>query len=488
MTEKRWTTYNIIEEKCRVRPGKTAMIITDREITYRELLERVTGWANYFSELGVKEGHRIMLITHHRFDFIAAWLAVWKLKAVPIPLEPSVNAYELNRAIESGKVHWLLSETGKHKDMIDSPDNYHYNPLNPSWIMARLKVSADIESIPGSGFYTYTSGTTGIPKCVMYDHSAVTAAVCSLIHSYRLSDEDVVHTPLTPALPATMLTGILPILAVGGTLAQLKNPVPGQVLKLIDKTGTTVFFTVPYFYDLLTDALEIRGNSNLENLRLCLSTSAYLSEQTFQKFYHLTGIPIRSIYCTSEAMYCTFNGSQNLEKLSKSVGTPQRDVIIRVIKEGNKESAPGEEGEIIVSGAHLSKGYFCKPELEEKVYKNGWVYTGDLGYLDREGYLYITGRLSDTINVGGHLVNPQEVETILKAYPGVSEAMVIGEKDARIGETVVGKVVTRTDARIGAEDLINFCKKNLMHYKVPHRIDWVDTLPKSRYGKIRRVN
>ncbi|BCJ94854.1 long-chain-fatty-acid--CoA ligase [Anaerocolumna cellulosilytica] len=478
--------YNLFEEKIKKFPDKTAIVISSEKITYKDLNSRINKWTDFLLSIGVKKGERFIISTDHKYDFIALWLSLWKIGAVPIPLEPSSNNAELERALEAGKPHWLCSENKKHAELL-SEANMHKYELHPDWIIAAIVSEEIIDSIPNSAFYAYTSGTSGAPKCVMYDNDATVAILESLIEAFHLTEKDVLLTPMSPSLPSVIFTAILPALSAGSTLVLLNEPLPSRTIKALNETKTTVLFCVPYFYKLLVEAMQVR-NTKLEHLRLCVSTSAYLDKKTFSNFYELTNIPIRSIFCSSEAFYCTFNPYDDLNKLSESVGIPLKGVSIRIVdKEGNNTDNL-QEGEILVSGTHKSKGYFCRPELEEKVYKDGWIHTGDLGYLDEDGYLYITGRLSNTVNIAGHLVNPQEVETVLTSYPGVYEAVMLGEKDEIYGERILAKIVLKPGAEVKIDDIVKYCKTMLLPHKIPSKIEIVESLPKSRYGKIRRVN
>ncbi|WP_066019438.1 MULTISPECIES: class I adenylate-forming enzyme family protein [Clostridium] len=480
--------YKLFEDNFKRYPEKIGIIITEKKISYKELSERVLSWSNFFNSIGVREGDRLVLSTDDRLDFISSWLALWKLGAIPIPTEPTSGVAEISRALESGKPQWICSENPEHlKALTGKLEEFSFE-LRPNWIIRKIYCNDNIESIKNSAFYTYTSGTTGAPKCVMYNVDATIAIITSLIDAFKLTSSDTFMTPLTPSLPSVIFTAILPSLASGATLVLIDEPIPSTALRVLRETNTTVFFTVPYFYRLMINAMKVRKINKFTNLRLCVATSAYLDEDTFNEFYKLTSVPIRSIFCSSEAFYCTFNPNNDIEKLRKSVGICQKGVKLKIVDKIGKDVAPFNEGEIVVSGTHKSSGYFCKPELEKMVFRDGWVYTGDLGYMDEEGYLYITGRVSDTVNVGGHLVNPQEVESVLISYPGISEAMMVGEKDEEIGEIVVAKVVLKSGVEIDTKNVIQYCKKMLLPYKVPSRIEVIDNIPKSRYGKIRRLS
>jgi len=479
--------YKMFKKHLTQNSERVAIIINDVQTTYKELFERINAWKNFFESVGVNKGDRLIISTDHRLEFIASWLSLWSIGAIPIPMEPVARAPELTRAIEAGKPHLICSENREHLNALPKNSEIFNCNLQPSWVIAKINTDNDIDSGKDSAFFAYTSGTTGAPKCVIYDIEGTVAILESLIKAFKLTPEDVFMTPLNPSLPSVIFTAILPSLAAGSTLVLLDEPIPRRALKVMAQTGTTVFFAVPYFYRLMNETMSVKAVQRFEHLRLCVSTSAFLDNHTFNEFYKYTGVPIRSIFCSSEAFYCTFYGGDDIEILRKSCGTTLEGVKIKVADKEDNEVPLLTEGQILVSGTHKSKGYFCRPELEEKVFKNGWVHTGDLGYLDEEGYLYITGRISHTINVGGHLVNPQEVESILISYPGISEAMILGEKDPMIGERVIAKVVLKEGAEIEEKEVIEFCKKMLLKYKVPERIEIVESLPKSRYGKIRRM-
>lgn len=477
--------YEIWEQNCSKYAEKLALILDKDEITYKKLGEREKDWKQYFQDMGVVLGERIIIITDDRYNFMPVWFALWGIEAVPIPLEPTVSSAELGRAIQAARPHWIFTENEEHCNVLEAlGEIVNVSPMR-GWKGVKLEDN-DAESPEKSAFFVYTSGTTGRPKCVMYDFNATEATVNSLKMAYQMVWEDVVLTPLTPSLPATLFTVILPTLLTGGTLVLPSQPIPGRVLKLLYTHKVTIMFAVPYFYSLLIEAIKIRGMDK-NNLRLCLSTSAFMPEKVFEEFYHSSNLPIKSIYCTSEAMYCTFNTSANFEIQRKSVGAVQDGVEIKIVDSDINEVKPGIEGQILISGTHMSIGYFQREELQKQVYCNGWVHTGDLGYMNENGELYITGRLSETINVSGYLVNPQEVEQVMIRFPNIKEVMITAEKNELSGESVVAKVVLQEPKELDRTALIDYCKQQLFHYKVPARIDIVEELPKSRYGKIRRL-
>lgn len=483
MGEKVIETFETI---CGKYSEKTAIILSKRRITYSELKSEVDRWKEVLSDSGIRKNDKAIITIEDRYQFISIWFALWKLECVPIPLESIVNKNELESAIKSSRCQWILSEETFNKEYL--LNQYKYKQINGnSSALSRTEYKSMDSDIEEGAFYVYSSGTTGSPKCVMYDQAACWATVDSLVNAYHLKESDIILTPMTPSLPATMFTAILPALLVGATLILPNEPIPGLMLKLMKNEKVTVFFAVPYFYNLINEASKVRGIPDNLVCRLYLSTSAYLTPKVFEEFYKLFDMPIYSMFCTSEAMYNTMNTSDNYEVLKKSVGKPQKGVQIHIADENGVKINGDKEGEIIIGGTHLSKGYFNEPELMKKVYRDNLVYTGDLGYMDGEGNLYITGRISNTINIGGYLVNPQEVEDIILGYKGVKEAFVYPEiQEER--EIVACKIVLDGQNDLSKRDLINHAKGLMNHYKVPEKVYIVDEIEKGRYGKIRRFS
>lgn len=477
--------YEIWEQNCCNYAQKPALIIDNKEVKYNEMRDRELEWKQYFQNLGINVGDRVVIIIDDRYDFMPVWFALWGIEAVPIPLEPTVSSAELERAIQSARPHWIFTENKEHCEVLETLGGIINVSPRKEWSGVKLEDSG-VKSVEKSAFFVYTSGTTGTPKCVMYGFDATMATVNSLKKAYQMTPDDVVLTPLTPSLPATLFTVVLPTLVIGGTLVLSSKPIPGRVLKLLYTHKVTILFAVPYFYSLLIESIKIRGMEE-NKLRLCLSTSAFMPEKIFEEFYHISNLAIKSIYCTSESMYCTFNTSDDFDILKKSVGTVQEGVKIKIVDANIKEVKPGTEGQILVSGTHMSTGYFEREELQKKVYRDGWVHTGDLGYMNENGEIFITGRLSETINVSGYLVNPQEVEQIIMNFDNIKEVMITAEKEELRGEIVVAKVVLLEPKQLDKVAFIDYCKQQLFHYKVPARIDIVKELPKSRYGKVRRL-
>ncbi len=461
-----------------IKDNNVALTMGTESISYKKLYAFIRKWAKLFKKKNISEGTKVLVKIEQKLVFIEIWLAIWEIGAVPIPVDSNINERELMCIIDSASPEWIITDEEKKGKIRKCLDRIRLT--EDVWGM-RI---GDKEELLNTAFIVYTSGTTGKPKCVKYDNDATYATLESLIEAYNLTSKDIALTPLTPSLPATLFTIVLPILSSGGTLILEDKPIPGKILKDIYNEKVTIFFAVPYMYKLLLEAGKIRDYKKGDCLRRCLSTSAYLSPETFYEFYLLTGQYIRSIFCTSEVMYITYHYEDDMSKMMKSVGKPQKGINIKIVDEKGKELGTQEKGEILVSGTHTSSGYLGKDELWNEIYVKGWVHTGDLGYLDSEGYLYITGRIHNTINVGGYLVSPEEVEEILVSSKSVKEALVVGEEDELTGERVVAYLVINNN--YNSDMLLKYCKERLLDYKVPTEIVIVNELPKGRYGKVRR--
>jgi acyl-CoA synthetase (AMP-forming)/AMP-acid ligase II len=476
----------IFARVCRANPGRIAVDYSGIQISYQHLYNKVITCSDELAALGIKRGARVILAVNDPIDFIILWYALWKNKGIPIPLETSITPVELGKAAEESQCHYIIASSKNNLEHIPGLD-IKSTKCFPGWRFAGIENRENGEPYPDTALFFYTSGTTGSPKCVVFDHAAMTDNIMSLARALRLSIEDRFFTPLAPVLPAVLATAVLPVLSVGGTLVLVKQPIPGKILKHLVYTSATVFFAVPYIYELLEVLMGIRNKNSWKQVRLCLSSSAFMEDRIFNSFHECTKLPIRSIYCSSEAGACTYNDSDHPALIRESVGRPLEGVELKIADKDGKRVPPGEQGQIMVRSSHTARGYYNREELRKKVFVDGWVQTGDIGTVDSAGYLRLKGRLSETINVSGHLVNPREVEEILLQHPGIAEALVFGKKDPRWGERIAARIVrSRSGAYVKTEDVLTHCGERLSHYKMPRVVEFVHELPKSRYGKLGR--
>ncbi|MFP4976663.1 class I adenylate-forming enzyme family protein [Paenibacillus sp. CN-4] len=469
---------NLIDFNCSEYPGRTAIDYEGTKLTYAELRRELELCSKELDLAGIGPGSRVAVAVADKTVFIKIWLACWRTGAIPIPFEPAKNLPELEKMVSTGQCHYLICdpmdpETGSRLELL---------LRSPIFIFKAAASFADEERDQDMALNFYTSGTTGLPKCVQFSHQAIYHNVMSICRGMEMTPSDRLFTPLSPWLPAALTTAVLPALCAGAALVMSKGTMPARIFEQIKRQEITIFFAVPYLYALLNESVVSSSSVAWDNVRLCISCSAHLDAATFNDFYKLTGKSIRSLFCSSEGGAIAYNGSNQYELIKASVGQPHPGVSVRLLDPEGHEVAAGEEGEIWVSGAHISSGYYRQPELQAEVFQQGWVRTGDLGRLDEQGFLYLSGRLSDNINVGGHLVNPTEIEQVLLLHNGIKEALVYGIADKYYGSKLIAEIVP-LNARVPDDDIIKFCSARLPGHKVPRVIKWTDSIPKGRYGK-----
>lgn len=480
------TLPTLFEYACKHSAKQVALDLGYTTLSYAQLAKCVQALAREFQSVGFKPQEHVLIVTDAPLDFIVTWFALWQVGCVPIPLEASTPVAEVTQALRESGASWLVADaTSLAQELCcEHPTT---SAVFDTIAYAHPQATEHKSSSPDVALMFYTSGTTGTPKCVIHSHSAIAASITSLAEAMHLSDGDVVLTPLSPVLPAALGTVVLQALCTGATLMLSASTLPRKILSRVRGGHPDIFFAVPYIYRLLSPGVLGDMRAIWQHTRLCLSSSTMLESKLFDNFYRLTNLPIRSLYCSSEIGSCTFNASDDPEHVRVSVGTPLRGVITRIVDDQGQDIPLGGKGQLLVGGTHLASGYLNRPELQARVFEDGWVKTGDLASCDAEGAIHLQGRLSDTINISGYLVNPREVEQVLLTHPAIADALVYGRTDDRMGEIVAAKVLLHADCDPPTKDeLIQLCNCNLIHYKVPRQIDFVADLPRSRYGKLKR--
>ncbi len=421
-------------------------------------------------------------------EFIAAWFALWRRSCVPVPLDSTVPAPQLTSAINESDAGWVICDVSSQAlQSTNQKWKLIRSALDSSILLLQIDTSRAFFHGGTPALLFYTSGTTGAAKCVAFSQSAIAANVFDQIQAYELTDEDICATPAIATTPAALTTIVWPALASGARVTLVPRNSPGQILQSQQKSQPTVFYGVPHIFRILAEAMKHRNHSSWDSVRLCLSSSAYLDSKVFNSFQNQTELPIRSLYCSSEGGSATYNSSSELAIIRDSVGTPLPGVQLKIVDSLEGICLAGQEGEILLGGTHIAAGYIGHPELESRVFRSGWVTTGDLGYIDAKGSLYLTGRLSETINIGGHLVNPRTVEQVLLQHPSISEALVYARASSRFGEVVAAKVILNPgEASPPIGEVTRHCAEHLEHYKVVRHVEYVQELPRSRYGKVKR--
>jgi long-chain acyl-CoA synthetase len=333
--------------------------------------------------------------------------------------------------------------------------------------------------------FQYSSGSTGRPKRVPRTHRHLRAEADGYVAATGMTADDVVLCLIPLHHSYGMGCCMLAAVRSGATLVLFENPNPfvlqrTRALELLERERATIFPAVPFTFRLLAEAPE---DADLSSLRLCFSAAAALPRATFLAFEKRFGVPVRELYGCTEAGCVTLD--MGAEPQVGSVGTPLDRVELRVADSDGRELDRGRVGEILIRSAAMMPGYAGPDELNREAFRDGFFLTGDLGSLDEQGRLTITGRKKLLIEVGGYKVDPIEVEDVVVAHPKVTEAVVVGVASKVQGEELVKAVVVPGD-ELDERELIGFCQQRLANFKVPQVVEFREEIPKSPLGKILR--
>lgn len=487
------TVLHMLAAAAEATPDRVALRCGDDELTYREYLTCVGGFAQ---ELGEEvRGGRVVLIMANSVDIAIAFYAVGAAGAQVVPLNPAYTAHELRPILEDAAPSVIVYDDGLH-DVVE-PIAKHIGVSRLIRIGSGKRLTAwraqRIFLPPFPDPHTlstlqYTGGTTGRSKGVNLTHAAVATNVAQ--REALLPSEDgervLVVTPLYHSYAIAM--GLYLTVYCRGTLTALPRYRPDHVLKAIAEQRITLFAGSPtLFVGLMSHENFLQ--TNFSSLTLCFSGASALPVETLRRWEQATGCTICEGYGQSEAGPVLTYNPRNGVKKPGSAGVPLPLTNIEIVdpETGRTNMPLGEPGEIRVHGPQTMTGYRNLPNETAAALRNGWLYTGDIGMLDKDGYLYIQDRKKDMAIVGGFNVYPREVEEALCTHPDVVEAAVIGVPDSYRGEILRAYVVVKNGAAGSADDLFAHTRERLTKYKIPASITISPALPKTSVGKIDKV-
>jgi long-chain acyl-CoA synthetase len=482
-------------ESIRKHAGKEALFYGDRAYPYQELSNQSRFVAASLQHrFGVKPGDRVGLWLKNCPEFVPALFGILQTGAAVVPI---------NNFLKADEVAFILSDAGIDVMVTDTEFSAHFHALKTrrgslkllnaentlasfGTASAAFHVEADLQAglnrkESDLAVLIYTSGTTGRPKGAMLSHGNVLHNVesCQIVLQTVELDRFAV---LLPMFHSYMLTvGVFLPLLIGGSLVLVKSLHPVRnALQEIFARQATVLPGIPQIYRSMT-------NSDIPvplPLRVCISGSAPLPVQILKDFEKKFGIPLIEGYGLSEASPVVAKNPLDRTRKPGSIGLPIPHVEMSVQDDLGRELGPNQTGEICVKGGNVMLGYWNQPEETAKVFRQGWLLTGDMGYRDDEGYYYISDRKKDMLLVNGNNVYPREIEEVIHQFPDVKEAAVIGERDARRGEQPIAFVVPMEGSNLDPDALTKFLRTRLADYKVPRRVLIAGVLPRNAAGKV----
>jgi len=534
------TLVDYLADAARERPQQTALLFKGATLTYAELDRLSDVCAAAFQSLGLKRDERIALLLPNSPQFFIAEFATWKIGAIVAPLNPIYTEHELEGALRENGIGTIVTLTrfyGRVKRVqprtaltrIIATNIKEYFPplvrllftlvreqrdgdrvkLEPGdHDFARLlaehdgrTVNREPMSADDSAVLLMSGGTTGTPKGAVGKHGAYVISGLQEVAWTRPAlnpDTDVILLPL-PLFHVYANVGVQALSIINrNPLAIVPNPRDlDDLLTTIRRVKPAFFTGVPTLYIALLNHPDVqRGKVDFRSIKICFSGAAPLMAETKNRFEAVTGGRIVEGYSLTEAMMALcINPVKGPNKMG-SVGMPLPDVRIRIFDgdEGTRVMPAGEIGEIAFSAPQLMVGYWNRPDetagvLRDHIDEDGtrrWLHTGDLGYLDDDGYLFIVDRKKDLIKTSGYQVWPREIEELLATHPAVAEVGVAGVDDDLRGEAVKAWVVLRSGQTATDQELRAFCRQKLAPYKVPMHVEFRAELPKTMVGKVLR--
>jgi long-chain acyl-CoA synthetase len=494
----------ILRESARRTPAKTAVTLGAARLGYAQLDELSDRAAASLAGAGVRPGDRVGLQLPNIPQFVIAYFAILKAGGVVVPMNVLLRAPEIEFQLRDSGARALityggfLDESAKAAAAAGVTSLYVVTEAGPpqsgTAFDALLAGDPPGPQLAGRSpadpaVIIYTSGTTGTPKGAALSHISLymNADIPGRLFGFTADDTVLVALPLFHVfgLASVMNTSIL----MGGTMSLVPRFEPRAVLELMRRDQVSVFMGVPTMYIALLQAAGTAGSDaegGLTSLRVAVSGGAPIPAEVIDSFESRFGVPILEGYGLSESTStATFNISATERKVY-SVGKPIWGTSVQIWDEDSRPLPPGADhvGEVVLRGTNIMIGYHGNPEATARAFAGGWFHTGDLGYIDEDGFLFIVDRIKDLIIRGGYNVYPREVEEVIYAHPAVAEAAVVGVPDPRLGEEVRAIVAVKPGQLVTEAELIEFVKERVAAYKYPRTVEFRETLPKNATGKI----
>jgi long-chain acyl-CoA synthetase len=533
------TLVDYLADAARAQPNAPALLFKGARLSFADLDRLSDACASAFSALGVGRGDRVGLLLPNCPQFFIAQFGAWKIGAIIAPINPTYTERELEGPIREHSIETIVTLTrfyervkqvqpGTPLRRVIATNIKEYFPplLRVLFTLAREKREGDRAAIaPGDHDFAHlllinrgrtpprsvvtaddpavlllSGGTTGTPKGVLGRHGSYVCAGLQIQAwcASVVAPGDVIFVPL-PLFHVYAHVGTQALAFIGGNaLALVPNPrdLP-DLLATVRRTKPAFFNGVPTLYVALLNHRDVKaGKIDFTSIKICFSGASALLADTKQRFEALTGARLVEGYSLTEAMMALCVNPVKGPNKAGSVGMPLPDVHVRVFDadEGTRVLATSEVGEIAISAPQLMAGFWNRPDetagalrdhTEDGIARR-WLHTGDLGYLDEDGYLFIVDRKKDLIKTSGFQVWPREVEEVLATHPAIAEVGVAGVPDGTKGEMVKAWVVLRANQTADEAGLRAYCRERLAPYKVPSKIEFRTELPKSVIGKVLR--
>jgi len=492
----------MIEDTAKRYGDKTSIIFGEQRLSYAELDAASNKVANTLTEIGVGKGDRVVILLPNVPEFAVFYFGLVKNGAIAVPLDTRYKVDELASLFDNSQPQVLVTESPfldplvpvlprfkSIKHVIDLSSKYEGQFLSYREIMAtgsahRVKVEPEPEDI---AHIAYTSGPSGRPRGVMLSHQRLVTGATVSVDRFEQTEKDVV---ILFALPLHHAFGLVVVLLAsisrGSTVVMLHGLSIGSLWETIERERSTIFMGVPFTFALTVNAAEETGiKHDLSSLCLCICAGAPLPIDIVERFKKHYGLDIVQFYgLTASTSIVTCQPIDGTGKPDSS-GKALPGWELKIIDDDGKELPPNQPGEIIARGP-IMKGHYNNPQATAEKIKDGWLYTNDIGKVDEDGYLFILAKKKEMIITKGQNIHPSDIEDVLYAHPKVAEAAVVGVPDELRGEIVRAVISLREGQVTTEEEIRHFCREHMADYKLPKQIIFIDSLPKTATGEIRR--
>ena len=503
-------------------PDMPFISINNSEFTFMQILGLAENLAKNLVRMGLKKGERVALILPNIPQFVIAFYAVLKAGGIVVAMNPNYKQSEFEFMFRDSNpkyvfcLDWHLDVIRKLREDVninsviatslnDIPlilHNSFAEVINEhKGISNFINLIAPIDNFKTTSFpdikpddpavFQYSGGTTGVPKAAIGMNKNLIANVfqfqvwCDL----KPGEESILAV-----IPLYHVYGMVLTLAmsasIGAKLILIEDPKnTDKILEEIENNKVTFYPGVPSMYYAINQNSKVKGGQfDLSSIKACISGSATLHPQIKEEFEHLTGGKLIEGYGLSEAPTATHCNPLNGKNKTGSIGLPLPGVDCRIVDldSGLIDKNIGESGELILKGPQVMKGYHNNPSENNVALRNRWLYTGDVVRMDEDGYFFIIDRKKSLVKVGGFQVWPNEIEGVLNSHPKIQESAVGGIPDMEKGEKVIAWVVKKSDEKLDEKEIHQWCEKQLVFYKLPAEIIFVDKIPKTGVGKVLR--
>lgn len=482
-------------------PNKIAISNASTSHSYQQLWSEIVACASYLGTVGVKKGDRVTIFLHNSFQYVATYYGVLLHGGVVVALNTGASIDDIKNWYKHCNATMLVTES----DLLNGPESL--SEIEKSQIIVMISgaetndyrfwnkftnsshnhVEVEMPDIEDTATIIYTSGTTGNPKGVTLTHANLLANYQAIIKYLELTSQDSIINIL-PFFYSYGNSVLHTHLLVGaGIYIENSFMYPVKILQKISELGITGFSGVPATYSILLNRTKLE-DYDLRSLRYLTQAGGAMPPANTERLVKLLPhVNIFIMYGQTEATArISYLEPTMLTRKLGSIGKPIDGMNVEIRDENGMVVEPNIEGQLYVCGPSIMKGYWGDDKLTDSTLCNKYLKTGDIGYYDVDGYLYLTGRISDMIKVGGNRISPLEIEEVITRLDGVEEVAASGIDDELLGQVVKVSIVRRVGCELTDIHVKAFCRQQLAQYKIPKHIEFVDHLPKTSSGKVKR--